>query len=323
MVNHLQENFVATIREKIPKGKNLTTYLSEKLVLGRESVYRRLRGEINFTFEEIAAISLDLGFSVDNIIGVKKDENALFNIHMLQKSDYLDIYVNKMMEYGRMFRQMSKQSYTKARMAINVIPYFFIIGYHDLSRFRIYKWMHQNQKIASNYSFSDFVLPKTIVETHQIFYEDTQTIPEFTIVIDNNVFWSATKDIEYFMKRGLLSEDDVQLLQTELHDMVNMLELMATNGVSKSGAKASIFVSAVDIEASYLHIENDKRQFSQVRIFSISAIDSHNEGLCKIQKEWIDSLKKYSVLISLSGEIQRFEYLNKQREYINRITTAT
>ena len=77
---------------------------------------------------------------------------------------------------------------------------------------------------------------------------------------------------------------------------------------------------SVDIEASYLHFESDDFQFSQVRIFSISAIDSYNEGLCNIQKKWIESLKKYSVLISKSGEIQRFEYLNKQREYIDKTT---
>ena len=127
MTNNLQENFIAIIREKIPKGKNLTAYLSEKLILGKESVYRRLRGEINFTFEEIAAVSLDLGFSIDNIIGVKKDENALFNIHMLQKSDYVNIYVDKMTEYGRMFRKMSTQPNIKARMAINMVPYFFAV----------------------------------------------------------------------------------------------------------------------------------------------------------------------------------------------------
>ena len=158
----LQGNFIATIREKIPKGKNIAAYLSEKLVLGRESVYRRLRGEINFTFEEIAAVSLDLGFSVDNIIGVKKNENALFNIHMLQNSDYLDIYVNKMTEYGRMFREMSEYPETRARISINTLPYYFHIKYENLSRFRIYKWLHQNQKIGANDKFSEFALSEKV-----------------------------------------------------------------------------------------------------------------------------------------------------------------
>jgi len=40
-------------------------------------------------------------------------------------------------------------------------------------------------------------------------------VPEFTLIMDDNVFWSATKDIEYFMKRGLLTQDDVRALQPQ------------------------------------------------------------------------------------------------------------
>ena len=319
MNNQLQKTLVAAIRERFPQEKNLASYLADKLKLGRESVYRRLRGEIYFTFDEIATLSLDLGFSVDNIIGTRKNENALFNIHMLQQSDYLDIYRNKMLEYGRIFSDMSKKPGAKARVSINTLPYYFHISYEHLSRFRIYKWLHQNQKIGVNDKFAEFKLPPEILETHKVFYRDIRKIPDITVIMDNNIFWSAAKDIEYFKKRGLLTEEDVQVLQRELLDIVDKLEETATKGVSESGAKVSIYCSSVDLEASYLHFEHGDWHFAQVRVFSISAIDSYDDRLCRIQKNWIESLKKYSVLISGSGEIQRFEYMNKQRGYINKI----
>jgi hypothetical protein len=319
MDNKVQENFIAVIREKLPQEQKLVNYLEDKLILGRESVYRRLRGEIPFTFAEVMTLSLDLKFSVDNIIGAKKSENALYNIHMLQSLDYVNIYKTKILEYGKMFREVSKKPNTQARMSINTLPYYFHIKYENLSRFRIYKWLHQNQKIGVNSKFTDFELPDGIMETHQIFYQDIQKIPDITIIMDNNIFWSAAKDIEYFFRRGLLNEDDLQILKNELLDIVDMLEEMATKGVSKGGAKVSVYYSSIDLEASYLHLESDDWHFSQLRVFSISAIDSFDDRLCQIQKEWIDSLKKYSVLISQSGEIQRFEYMNKQRGYINKI----
>jgi hypothetical protein len=319
MTNQLQKNLIAAIREKVPHDNNLAIYLAGKLSLGRESVYRRLRGEICFTFDEIATLSLDLGFSVDNIIGTKKSESALFNIHMLQNTDYFNIYKNKMLEYGRMFREMSSRPDAEAYMSINSLPYYFYIKYENLSRFRIYKWLHQNQKIGINDKFSEFELSVDILNTHKIFYNDIQTIPSTTIIMDNNIFWSAAKDVEYFYKRGLLSEEDLHLLKTELLNMVNRLEESATNGFDECGTKLSIYYSSVDLEASYLHFKSGDRQFAQVRIFSISAIDSYDTRLCGILKNWIESLKKYSVLVSGSGEIQRFEYMNKQRGYINKI----
>ena len=319
MNNQLQDNLISVIRERVPKKQNLATYLADKLVLGRESVYRRLRGEIYFTFDEIATLSLDLGFSIDNIVGTKKTENALFNIHMLHSDNYFDIYVNKMLEYGEMFREMRKRPNAEVRVSINTLPYYFHIMHENLSRFRIYKWLHQNQKIGTNEKFETFKLPEKVLETHRIFNQDIQRLPDVTVIMDNNIFWSASKDIEYFHKRGLLSDEDVEILKEELLAIVDMLEKAATDGFSRSGSKVSIYHSSVDLEASYLHFESDDWHFAQVRVFSISAIDSFDDRLCHIQKEWIDSLKKYSVLISGSGEIQRFEYMNKQRGYINKV----
>jgi len=322
MTEQIRNNLLSTVRQSLPKETNLTNYLSCTLNIGRESAYRRIRGEINFTFEEVALLSQDLGFSVDNIIGTKKDENALFNIHMLQNLDYQDIYVNKMREYGHIFQSMSEKAEAKARISINTLPYFFHIKYESLSRFRIYKWMYQNQKITPYDKFSDFHLPEKVLNAHKEFYQDIQKIPCITIIMDNNVFRSVTREIDYFLKRGLLSKEDMLTLKTELYAITDDIERMATAGKSWSGAKIEMYVSAVDMEASYLHIELGGRQFSQVRIYSISAIDSYNEGLCKIQKEWAESLKRYSVLISESGEMQRFEYLKQQRKYIDNIAES-
>ena len=320
MNNKLQQNLISLIRERVPKEKNLANYLAEKLMLGRESVYRRLRSEIQFTFDEIATLSLDLGFSVDNLIGTKKTENALFNIHILkQSSECLNLYNTKMLEYRQLFLEMNKNPHTKIHMSINSIPYYFHINYENLSRFRSYKFLHQIQKIGINDKFMDFKLPDEILETHRLFYQDIQKIPDVTIIMDNNIFWSAAKDIEYFYRRGLLNENDLRVLKDELLDVVDMLEEMATKGVSRSGAKVSMYYSSIDLEASYVHFESGENNLAQVRVFSISAIDTYDERLCRLQKEWIESLKKYSVLISKSGEIQRFEYMNKQRGYINKI----
>ena len=320
MNNEIRDNLIIAIRESIPEGTNLTNYLSDTLNIGRESAYRRIRGEINFTFEEVTALSKDLGFSIDNIIGIKRNENALFNIHMLQDMEYIDIYTKTMLDYGHMFREMDRLTNVKARIAANTLPYFFHINYGQLSKFRIYKWLYQNQKISVHDKFADFVLPEKVLNAHALFCKDLQRIQHMTVILDNNVFWSVTKDIEYFFKKGSLSSEDVQVLKTEMHRLVNELELMATTGVNKSGTKVEMYISSVYLEATYMHCENANSQFSQVRIFSISAIDSYNVGLCKIQKDWIESLKRYSVLVSESGEMQRLEYMQNQRKYIDLIT---
>ena len=321
MKNQTRDNLIEVIRKSIPEDANLTIYLSDQLNISRESAYRRIRGEINFTFEELVSLSQDLGFSLDNIVGAKRDENALFNIHMLQKIDYMDIYVNKMLEYGRLFGDAANlDPNARARLSINTLPYLFHIRHETLSKLRIYKWLYQNQKIGPSVKFSDFVLPEKVKNAHITFAQDILKVPNITMILDNNVFWSVSKEIEYFYKRGLLSDQELENLKTELHTIINSLEEMSTCGVCRNNVKVDIYISAVDLEATYLHFEYDDKQFSQVRIYSISAIDSYDKGLCEIQKKWIESLKRFSTLISESGEMQRFEYMKKQRELINNIS---
>ena len=316
----IQDRLIAKIRESAPEGSNLTNYLSDLLNIGRESVYRRLRGEINFTFDEVATLSENLNFSLDNLVGIKRDANALFNIHMLQKIEYLDIYVNNMLEYGTLFRESSAQMKTRARISANTIPYFFHISYEALSKLRIYKWLYQSQKIIPGDKYADFVLPQKVLDAHQTLYRDIQTIPNVIMIMDNNVFWSVIKDIEYFWKRDLLTDDEISILKNELHKMVDALETMASDELCQKGVGVEMYISAVDLEASYFHFEYGDNQFAQVKIFSISAIDSFDPGICTIQKQWMESQKRYSVLISGSGEMQRFEYMNKQREFIDNIS---
>ena len=301
----------------------MTTYLSDTLNIGKESAYRRMKGEINFTFEEIILLSQKIGFSIDSIVGVRQKQNALFNIHMLQDKDPFDIYTDKMAEYSRLFRNGSEKQGAKVRMALNTLPYYLHIDYEGLSRFRIYKWLYQNQLIKSKTNkFADFTLNPKMLDTHKTFHQDINKIQNFTVIMDDDVFWSMAKDIEYFYKMGLLTKDDLLTLKSEMYELLVSVEQMATTGTTKYGSKIDLYVSSVSLEASYLHFEYANAQFSQVRIFSISAMDSSDKRLCTIQKDWIESLKKYSVLVSESGEMQRFEYMNKQREYINTILTV-
>ena len=63
----LYESFLAELRKKIPQGAKLTNTLVDMLYIEREAVYRRLRGEVPFTFMEVVTIAKKLGISLDNL----------------------------------------------------------------------------------------------------------------------------------------------------------------------------------------------------------------------------------------------------------------
>ena len=63
--------------------------------------------------------------------------------------------------------------------------------------------------------------------------------------------------------------------------------------------------------------ETSTLQLSLIRVYSINSLTTQDVQMFQSLKEWIQSLKKFSTLISESGEMQRIQFFNQQREIID------
>ena len=48
MKNYIVNEFIAAMKERIPRGINLANFLTDALCMGKEAVYRRIEGERNY-----------------------------------------------------------------------------------------------------------------------------------------------------------------------------------------------------------------------------------------------------------------------------------
>ena len=64
----LHDNLLKAIREKIPHEENLANVLGNLLCIGKEAIYRRLRGDVPFTLLETAQISKEMNISIDGFL---------------------------------------------------------------------------------------------------------------------------------------------------------------------------------------------------------------------------------------------------------------
>ena len=65
----LNTGLIEAVKEKLPEGSNLANTLMDILYIGKEAIYRRLRGEVPFTLSEAATISREMGVSLDKLVG--------------------------------------------------------------------------------------------------------------------------------------------------------------------------------------------------------------------------------------------------------------
>lgn len=83
------------------------------------------------------------------------------------------------------------------------------------------------------------------------------------------------------------------------------------------GNDVKIYISNINFEATYSYLDTSTIQLSLIRIYSINSISTQDSEMFRGLKEWIQSLKKFSTLISESGEMQRIQFFKQQREFID------
>lgn len=81
-LDKLNAALIAAIQNGTPEYTNPAAILTDKLNIGREAAYRRLRGEVPFTFGEAAVLSAQMNFSLDRAVGAVDFGNVLFRVMM-------------------------------------------------------------------------------------------------------------------------------------------------------------------------------------------------------------------------------------------------
>nr|WP_297166015.1 hypothetical protein [uncultured Dysgonomonas sp.] len=319
MNQKFSENLVNAIKNALPAGTNVALYLMDLLSLGKEAVYRRLRGTVSFDIEESALISKDLNISLDHIIGMKSDDKAIFDLNLIRKSDMLDDYCRFINNYIQAFRQLRLYSNSKSYSAYNVIPLSFYTQYDLISKFYWYKWLYQMEGFDKTTQFSQFSFPSRVAEIHKSFIEESRFIENSSFVLARNIFISLAMDVDFFLRLNLLTKAEVQQIKVELIELLIHLESVAASGLWNGDKEVSFYLSNMNFESSYTYLECAGFELSIFRVFSFGSICSRKDQVCKVHKDWLDSLKRSSTLISQSGDVHRAEYFNEQKEVIDSI----
>ena len=91
--------------------------------MGKEAVYRRLRGEVSFTIDEVALLSQKLGISIDQIVGSHVSNKVTFDLNLLHASSALESYYEIINRYLQIFDYVKTDNTTEVYTASNSLPF--------------------------------------------------------------------------------------------------------------------------------------------------------------------------------------------------------
>ena len=162
ITNDPNTNLIEAMKEKLPLKGKLADMLMDTLYIGKEAVYRRLRGEVPFTLQEAALVSRKLGISLDKIIGISFKSNAMFDMNIVDYDDPFESYYNILYKYVRLINTLEDDPNSSLGTSSNIIPQTLYLKHDLLAKFRLFKWMYQNKYILCK-SFEELELPQKLI----------------------------------------------------------------------------------------------------------------------------------------------------------------
>lgn len=319
MKTSLNEMLISVIEKSLPSEKKIVSYLMNLLNLSRESAYRRIRNDIPFTFKEIIAISLDLGFSIDEMIGQNIQDRIFIDVPVSKSIDPVENYTEMLEASISLYKKLSEHSDSSLIYALNQPIFSSFMNLELLQKFHFYRWKDRMQDMPLGFYFSDFELPSQITAIHKKYRYYFTKLNNMTLILCPNTTHSVVREINYFYRRMLISKEELMKLQNEMLRSIDVFEKETQKGISENGIKLDIYVSRLHIPSNSIWSKYNNGK-SAVQFFNnIFPATIYDSRISNNHKKWIDCLLKYSTLISQSNEIQRSEFFNKQREYVNTI----
>lgn len=321
MPNNIDTLLVAKILENIPHNIKPTDYLMEVLGLSRNAVYRRLRYEKNFSFDEIIKLASLIGFSLDSIVSEANDRLHPDPPQQQEMNANAEQTVISLFEhFGMLLSKMDNPHNSQFIMTINRLQFLSSVEEEPLLRFLYYQLMYQLREIPVNYPFSDVILPEAILEKGKEFHKLFVSVSHKEYIIDSRLYQNIAKDIQYFYQRKLISESELMSLKEYLHNTLMRTQISMQTELNEIPFKKSkTYLSAMEVTSNTVYSIYDGNEESNFWLYSAIPIGSSKKHVCNIHKLWLDSLMRSATLISGVNEELLLDFISKQLSFVDSI----
>jgi hypothetical protein len=317
----LYQDLLDQIRNRIPQNAKLVTKLADILFLEKEAVYRRLRQNVPFTFEEVVTIAQELKISLDAMVGVETKTTLPFRLRSMENGAPVEIDYLILEEYIRVLKEVSLDPAGELSSVANLLPQTLFAGFKCLYHFYYFKWRYYSVPANQTKAYHDIVFPEQLIQVAEAIFVHSKNVRTTHFVLDNHVFQNFVNDVNYFNSIRLIKDEDVLRIKEDLHRLLDYMEDMATKGFADNALnRVFIYISDTSVDTSFSSI-NSQSSVRLCLIWSLifNSLLTFDEKTLEMMKYELRSVIKTSTLISVAGEKQRMFYFETQRKILEQL----
>ena len=316
----LHRHLLEVLKKKIPKQTTLIEMLMDILSMEKGAIYRRLRGEVPFTFFEVVNIAEKLDISLNSLIYTDSAQVNRFKLTIVEYLNMNEINYKQWEDYIALIRSVKNNPHSELAESSNVLPITIYAKFDSLAKYYLFKYQYLLNESENRVSFSDTVVPDRLHQIYQSYFSESKNFAHTIYIWDYLIFQYLVTDLRFFSDIKLISTDDIQEIRKDLLALLDYIEEIASNGCFKeTGNPVSFYISDVNFDADYGYVQINNFYMTYVRTFVLSSIASTDHSSFRKIKNWIHSLKRSSLLISQSGTTFRTDFFEKQRKIISEI----
>ena len=302
--------------------------LSRLLSIGKDAVYRRLRGDTELTLEEVKILANRYSLSLDEIL-FENNEKALFTVNSFFTP------VRKFSDYLRSLRyyldQASLLRNPEVIYATAEIPMFLYGTFPELMCFKMYVWGKTvwNLSTALDNQFS-FDLFSTELKQQMIACSKQYMTFKTTELWCLNILDNTLNQLEFVLTNGnFKTPSDSLVVCDKMSALINHVWKMAETGKKYNPGDSSEDAS-VNFELFHnelVYTNNTILLKSEATNVVFSTFDSPNvlsttdQRIFEHTENWFLGIKNKSEYITEVSEKSRNQFFNKLEQKINKTKT--
>lgn len=322
-VSH-QARLFQHIKDKLPDHIALVDALADLLNISNDSAYRRIRGEKEMGFEELALVCGHYKISLDQFLDLDS-ETIVFSGNVNNgEIDPFSEYMNNLEASFSFFNSFEKK---ELFALVKDIPPFVHFHLPELAKFKFYFWsksiLHDKNMKNVKFQLAD--------ERYDKYLEQGRRILELFLNIPNTEIWnvdsinSTLRQINFYYETGaFLHDDDVVKLYDSVNLLLDHLELQAETGKkfmigSKPGENATAFRllnnELVLGDNTYLALLNGQK-ITFLNHSVVYFIHSSDKRFNDSMWSNLENLMHKSTQLNVVGEKERSKFFNRLRQKV-------
>jgi hypothetical protein len=324
MENQFQNQIFDIILAKYSKKSDAVDVLSALMTWGKDSVYRRLRGDTLISPDELALLSRHFNISLDALL-YKESTNVIcsfnaFTQQVKEFGDYMEYFLNDM----DLIRRLPSGHIWYAASDMPVFSYMYI---PEIISFKLYTWGRTTWDLEylRDRKFSFDLVNPNVIKMSQKVLEYYNAVPA-TELWSVNIVDNTLSQIEHHVYSGFFKEEsDALLLCDKMTAWANHMKSMAAKGKKfslntnpiENNATLTVYNNEMVNTNNTVLIMSDLGKVVYSAIENPNFIKSTDQKLCNHFEGWYKNVMSKSNIISLSAEKDRDAFFQRIQRKID------